>query len=212
MIAPAAMALPLADALPEPAAQLQAALACSAAWHHHLCPRQVLGARLGLAGAAALGLSAPRGDKKLLAIVETDGCFTSGVAAATGLSVHRRTLRVVDYGKIALTMVAVDGWRTGAAVRLVPRPDVRQRAWEYALPGETRRYYAMLHAYQVMPDEALLSIQPVRLAEPLEVLLSRPGVRTNCARCGEEIINERQVVMRGEDLCVACAGGGYYQP
>ena len=41
--------------------------------HSHLCPRQVLGVRMGLAGAAALGPILPVTDKSLLVIAETDG-------------------------------------------------------------------------------------------------------------------------------------------
>ncbi|MEW5956125.1 MAG: FmdE family protein [Chloroflexota bacterium] len=69
----------------------------SAALHHHLCPRQVLGVRIGLAGANALGLDAPRSDKRLLVLMETDGCGANGVSAATGCWVGRRTMRIFDY-------------------------------------------------------------------------------------------------------------------
>jgi len=43
-------------------------LEISAARHNHLCPRQVLGVRIGLAGAQALGLEIPRSDKRLIVI------------------------------------------------------------------------------------------------------------------------------------------------
>ncbi|HZY41747.1 MAG TPA: FmdE family protein, partial [Anaerolineae bacterium] len=66
----------------------------SAAMHQHLCPRQVLGARLGLLAGFELGLTVPQSDKRLLAIVETDGCFADGIAVATGCTVGHRTLRV----------------------------------------------------------------------------------------------------------------------
>lgn len=72
---------------------LQPLLERSASRHSHLCPRQILGARIGLAGAAALVLEAPREDKRLLVILETDGCFADGVEAATGCAVGHRTLR-----------------------------------------------------------------------------------------------------------------------
>jgi len=179
----------------------------SASRHSHLCPRQVLGARMGLAGARALGLEPPVLHKRLLATLETDGCFADGVEAATGCSVGHRTLRVEDYGKIAATFVDV---QQGKAVRVSPQVDIRERAAVYAR-GETRHYFAQLAAYQVMPDAELLSIQEVRLNVPVEELVSRPGVRTQCDQCGEEIINEREVIREGRILCRACAGGAYYQ-
>jgi formylmethanofuran dehydrogenase subunit E len=185
---------------------LQAILETSAARHTHLCPRQVLGARFGLAGRAALGLELPRRDKRLLVILETDGCFTDGIEAATGCTVGHRTLRIEDYGKIAATFVDTE---TEQALRIAPRPDVRQRACDYA-PGEPRRYFAQLQAYQVMSDDALLTIQPVCLNMPIKDILSRAGVRVNCETCGEEIINEREVILNGHVFCRTCALGGYY--
>lgn len=182
-------------------------LGLSAARHSHLCPRQVLGVRTGLAGAAALGLELPRRDKRLLTFVETDGCFADGVEVATGCTVGHRTLRVVDYGKIAAVFVDV---QTEQAVRVTPRLDARQRACCYA-PAERRHYFAQLQAYQIMPEEELLRVEPVRLAMPVQAIVSRP-VRTACARCGEEIINEREVLVDGQPYCLACTYGGYYQP
>ncbi len=187
---------------------LQTILEISAAQHKHLCPRQVLGARIGLAGAAALGLDVPRTDKRLLVFVETDGCFADGVAAATGCTMGHRTLRLADYGKIAATFVDV---KTETAVRLSPQPDIRVKAIQYA-PDEKKHYYAQLLGYQRMPDHELLTIQPVRLSTPIQQIVSRNGVRVNCANCGEEIINEREVMVGERPLCIACAGSAYYAP
>ena len=187
---------------------LQAILEISSAQHKHLCPRQVLGARIGLAGAAALGLAAPRSDKRLLIFVETDGCFADGVAAATGCTMGHRTLRLADYGRIGATFVDV---KTETAVRLSPQLDIRQKACAYA-PDEKKHYYAQLIGYQRMPDAKLLTIQPVRLSVPVAQIVSRAGVRVNCAECGEEIINEREVMREGRPYCAACAGPAYYAP
>jgi len=181
--------------------------ACTA-YHSHLCPRQVLGLRIGLSGAAGLGLQTPREDKRLLAIVESDGCFADGVSIATSCSVGHRTLRVEDFGKVAATFIDV---HTGRALRLAPHLDVRQRAWNYA-PGETRHYFAQLLAYQVMPEGELLSVQEVQLTTPAGALISRPGVRIQCAVCGEEVINEREIRIAGVGVCRACAGQQYYMP
>ena len=187
---------------------LHTILDASAARHTHLCPRQVLGARIGFAGAAALGLEIPRRDKNLLVILETDGCFADGIEAATGCTVGHRTLRIEDYGKIAATFVDT---QTEQALRLAPRLDVRQRDFAYA-PLETRRYFAQLQAYQAMPDDELLTIQTVFLNASIKDIVSRAGVRVNCENCCEEIINEREVILNGQVLCRACAIGGYYSP
>jgi formylmethanofuran dehydrogenase subunit E len=185
---------------------LQEILEISSARHTHLCPRQVLGARIGLAGISALGLDIQRSDKRLIVILETDGCFADGVEAATGCTVGHRTLRIEDYGKIAATFVDT---QTEQAFRIAPQPDVRQQAYAYA-PDESRRYFAQLHAYQTMPDNELLAIHPVFLNASIKEIVSRAGVRVNCETCEEEIINEREVVLNGQVLCRTCALGGYY--
>jgi formylmethanofuran dehydrogenase subunit E len=180
----------------------------SSARHTHLCPRQVLGARIGLAGAAALGISLPLRGKRLLIILETDGCFADGVEAATGAAMGHRTLRLEDYGKIAATFIDV---KTGTAVRVAPQPDIRQKAPQYA-PEEKKHYFAQLIGYQRMPNNELLTFQQVSLSTPVQSLISRAGVRVNCAVCGEEIINEREHIQNDQPLCHACAGPAYYTP
>ena len=99
---------------------------------------------------------------------------------------------------------------TGLSIRLTPHPDVRLRAREYA-PEIKKKYYAQLKGYQVMPETELFTFQDVVLAPALEEIISRPGLRSKCVQCGEEIINERQVIMNGKSLCRTCAGESYYQ-
>jgi formylmethanofuran dehydrogenase subunit E len=179
----------------------------TAARHRHLCPRQVLGARMGLLAGVLLGLDLPQTDKRLLTIVETDGCAADSVAVATNCWVGRRTLRVVDFGKVAATFVDT---QTGRAVRIVPRREARDLAGRYA-PETRNKWEAQLLGYQRMPDDQLLMTTPVSLTISLEKILSRPGVKAICEVCGEEIINEREVILEGTLLCRACAGERYYR-
>src|SRR5512139_1880159 len=151
---------------------LQTLLEISSRGHDHLCPRQILGVRMGLAGIGALCFESNPKHKRLLIICETDGCFADGITAATGCTVGHRTLRVEDYGKVAATFIDT---HTGRAVRIAPAPDVRRRACAYA-PNETRHYFAQMQAYQVMPDDELLSVQDVVLSIPVAGIVSRPGV------------------------------------
>lgn len=179
----------------------------SARDHLRLCPRQILGVRLGLAGMKALGLDSPPDKKQLLVITETDGCFVDGVSASTNCTVGHRTLRVEDYGKVAATFVDV---KTERAIRVAPMLDVRERAYAFA-SGESDHYVAQLRAYQSMPDEEMFAFFEVQLASSVEAILSRPGIRVICSVCGEEIMNEREVQQNGKSLCRGCAGTAYYQ-
>lgn len=201
---------------PDLPAPLATALRAAAARHDHLCPRQVLGARIGLFGGARLGLDLPRADKRLIVIVEADGCFCDGVAAATGCEVGRRTLRVEDYGKIAATFADA---QTGRAIRIRPRLDVRHQVQTHAPEAESR-WHAYVLAYQTMPDDDLLEAERVVLVTPVERLISHARHRAICAECGEEVSNEREIVVDGRALCRSCAAqrgdgpagaGAYYR-
>lgn len=185
---------------------LQELLAKSMSRHSHLCPRQVLGVRMALTGASLLEMDLPRRDKFMIVISETDGCFLDGLEVAAEVTPGHRTLRIKDYGKIAATFVNV---KTGQAVRLAPRANVRQEAYRYA-PNESRHYFAQLLGYQVMPDEVLFSAAWVTLTPSIEAIMSKPGVRTECCACGEEIINEREIVVGGKIFCQSCSGQSYY--
>ena len=155
-----------------------------------------------------MGLDVPQKDKRLLTIVETDGCVIDGLAVATGCRIGRRSMYVYDFGKVAATFVDTN---TGRAVRIVPSAITRKRAKDYA-PEAGSRWESYLLGYQRMPDEELLTIQEVILDVSLAEILSKDGYRVNCEICGEEIINEREVRREGLTLCRSCAGDGYYKP
>lgn len=178
----------------------------TAALHSHLCPRQVLGVRMGMYAGRLLGLQLPQSDKRLFVFVETDGCFTDGVSVATGCCLGHRTMRLVDYGKAAATFVDTS---TERAIRVAPHPLARAAANQYA-PDAPGSWHAQLAAYRVMPDEELLTARSVRLAVSMRAIISRPGLRVNCACCGEEIMNGREVELRDRLLCKPCAGQEMY--
>ncbi len=179
----------------------------SASFHNHLCPRQVLGVRMGLLAGRWLGLNVPQQDKRILTIVETDGCFIDGLAVAAGCHIGRRSMVVYDFGKVAATFVDT---QTGRAVRIVPSAQSRQLAKTYA-PNAESRWHAYLLGYQRIPDEELFTVKKVTLEVSLAEILSKDGYRVNCDICGEEIINEREVRRAGLTLCRPCAGERYYR-
>jgi formylmethanofuran dehydrogenase subunit E len=185
---------------------LQHLLDQTAALHNHLCPRQVLGVRIGMYAAELFALELPQADKRLYAFVETDGCFADGVSVASGCWLGHRTLRLMDYGKVAATFVDT---QTERAVRIWPHPAARQQA-TFCIPNAQSRWYAQLEAYQTMPYAGLVCAAEVHLRFSIQALMSRPGLRQSCEICGEEILNERETIVDGQNLCRSCADGGYY--
>ena len=187
--------------------KLDELLTLSATHHHNICPRQVLGVRAGLLAGFLLDLPLPQSDKRLLTIAETDGCFVDGLSAATGCYVGRRTLRIEDYGKTAATFVDS---LTEQAIRIHPKTSARKRAWDYA-PSAQNTWEAQLIGYQRIPDELLLHWQWVELTVPVKQIIGQVGGRVSCEICGEEIINQREIIREGTILCKPCAGGAYFR-
>ncbi len=195
------------EAVARGVADLAPLLQQSAALHRHLCPRQVLGVRMGLLAGKLLHMELPRRDKRLLVFMETDGCAADGVSVATGCWVGRRTMRILDFGKVAATFYDT---KSQHAVRIHPSPNSRRLARQL-LPKARSRWHAQQEAYQILPDQQLLVAQEVILELNVAALISRPGVRVTCESCGEEIINERQIFQDGRLLCRPCAGEVYYK-
>jgi formylmethanofuran dehydrogenase subunit E len=169
--------------------------------HRMLCPRQVLGVRIALLACRALEVPFPQTEKRTLLLTEMDGCFADGLSVVSGCSLGHRTLRFLDVGKVAATVVDT---RTDCAVRVWPRPDVRVAACAYA-DGETRRWHAQRLGYACMPDEELLCVRSVNVPSELEALRGPWNTRALCARCGEEIFHNRHIVVDGQDICRVCA-------
>lgn len=194
---------------------LEELLSESAQRHRHLCPRQVLGVRIGLRGLRELGLVDQQGcprfrntGKRLLVVAETDGCSADGIAVATDTAVGRRTLRILDYGKVAATLI---DRATNRAVRVHPTASSRALA-QQSVPDAESRWHAYLEAYQQIADDELLEIAAVRLQQSIAEIMSKPDARALCDNCGEEIFNEREVIGNGMLLCRHCAGDRYYSP
>ena len=172
----------------------------SAEQHKHICPRQVLGVRMGLYAGQLLNIDVPDTKKRLYTFVETNGCILDGIVASSGSTVGRRTMYIYDFGKMAATFVDSQSQQ---AVRIVPSPRSRELPLEYA-PEELSRWRAYVYAYQVAPQEELFIAQPVQLTVSLQALISRENARAICERC--------EVHQNGQVLCRACAGQSYYQP
>ena len=184
-------------------------LSMSVRTHGHLCPGQVLGVRMSMLGLREAGIDDPKGKdrKHIIVYVEMDRCATDAVQSVTGCTLGHRTMKFMDYGKMAATYVSL---RTGKAVRVVARDDSRERAKALFL-GVGDKHKAQLEAYKIMTDEDLFTVAEVTVDLKPEDLPGRPLRRVQCASCGEHVQDMRDVVRDGAVLCRACAGHSYYR-
>lgn len=176
--------------------------------HGHLCPGQVLGVRMSMFGLSRIGIKDPKGkDRKgLMVFVEMDRCATDAVQSVTGCSLGHRTMKFMDYGKMAATYVNL---KTGRAVRVIAKEEAREKAKEY-FPDIQDKYKAQLEAYKIMPDEEIFEVMDVRVTIKPEDMPGRPLRRVKCEGCGEYVQDMREVYRDEKALCKPCADGGYY--
>jgi formylmethanofuran dehydrogenase subunit E len=177
----------------------------SSAIHGHHCAGQVLGVRMAMAGCREVDIDEPKGCKKLVVYVEMDRCATDAVQAVTGCSLGKRTLKFLDYGKMAATFVNTE---TQQAVRVLAKDDARALVKVYA-PDAANPREAQKQAYRVMGEETLFSIQSVRIQIPEQEMPGYRGARTQCEECGEGINFHREVRIAGRTLCIPCARGSF---
>jgi len=177
--------------------------------HGHLCPGQVLGVKMSMLGLSKSGIDDPRGKdrKNILVFVEMDRCATDAVQSVTGCSLGHRTMKFMDYGKMAATYLNL---RTGRAVRVIAREASRQKAKEY-FPEFDNKYEAQIEAYKIMSDDELFDVMEVNVKVRPEDMPGRPLGRVQCNSCGEYVQDLREVYRDGKVLCRPCAEAGYYE-
>jgi len=205
--------------------------------HGHLCAGQVLGVRMSMLGLSEIGITDPKGKdrKSIIVFVEMDRCATDAVQSVTGCSLGHRTMKFMDYGKMAATYMNLE---TGKAIRIIARENAREKAKEYFseiesrdeaqrevykiikesrqkakeyFPGIDNKYETQLEAYKIMPDEELFDVVQVNVTVKPEDMPGRPLRRVQCNSCGEHVQDMREVYQDGKVLCTPCAKGGYYQ-
>ncbi len=197
------------DTRDEPHSEFKKLLKESTIAHGHCCPGQVLGVRMAMLGLREIGIEDPKGrkSKDLITCVEIDRCASDAVQSVTGCSLGRRTLKFLDYGKMAATFVNL---KTGTAVRIIAREEARGKAREL-FPDFEDKARAQLEAYKVMANEDLFDVmRNIKVMFSPEDLPGRPLKRVRCSQCGEHVSDGREVYRDGEALCRPCADGGYY--
>nr|WP_320132100.1 formylmethanofuran dehydrogenase subunit E family protein [uncultured Holophaga sp.] len=152
------------------------------------CTGPWLSIRMALLGLRWLGRdpfpTAPRWD--LLLVVESDRCASDALMALTGCRPGRRTMKVLDFGKLAVTFIDLE---TRKACRVSVRPQALEG------PGDPER----------LGDEELFRLAEVEVALAPQDLPGPPLLSCPCAQCGEEVLDGRQAPMGDLLLCQACA-------
>ena len=177
--------------------------------HGHMCAGQLLGARMALLGCKSIDIDDPRGRdrRKLIVWVEIDRCMADAVSACTGARLGKRSLKYVDYGKVAATFLNTENKR---AVRIVAQEGARTLADE-RYPEIAEKSKRQFRAYSEATDEELFKTELVSVELSDFDLPGSPRSRVTCTVCGEGVNDGREVVdVGGDALCRGCYRGTYY--
>lgn len=177
--------------------------------HGHICPGQLLGIRMALLGCRLIEIKDPRGAdrKRVIVWVEIDRCMADAVGAVVGVSLGRRSLKFLDYGKVAASFL---NQQTGKAVRIAALDSSRGLADRLHPEIESKKERQML-AYGELPDSALFKVESVSIELGENDLPGHPRSRITCSRCAEGINDGREVQTGGEVLCRPCFQQAYYK-
>jgi formylmethanofuran dehydrogenase subunit E len=169
----------------------QALLSEAGQFHGDICAGIQIGTRMTMCGLRHIGINNPKGadKKKLMVFVEIDRCATDAIMALTGCRPGKRTMKVRDYGKMAATFINLESRK---AVR-VATAIAKKESGNDLLPD-----------FASVPDETLFSITPVEVPLKPEDMPGKPLRRIPCARCGEIIMDGREIAAPGQTLCKPC--------
>ncbi len=177
--------------------------------HGHMCAGQLLGTRMALLGCRLLEINDPRGadKKKLIVWVEIDRCMTDAISAVTGVRLGKRSLKYVDYGKVAATFVNTEKNRAVRIVALESSRTLADERYSDIADKRTRQF----RTYSEATDDELFKTELVSLELSEFDLPGSPRSRVTCVICEEGINDGREVIdANGDAICRGCQNGTYY--
>jgi len=196
-------------------------LTLTAILHGHFCPFSAIGVKAAVRGVRELDVKS-RGMEEVVAIVETNNCFSDGVQFVTGCSFGNNALIYRDLGKTAFTLAR----RNGGAVRISVRAD---RVMEERSPEATQLFERVVVEHSGteadrerlsvlwkelsfrildLPDEEVFDIKRITVEVPA---YARIFASVRCSVCGENIMEPRARIKDRKSICIPCSGQEYYQ-
>jgi formylmethanofuran dehydrogenase subunit E len=204
------------------AGDLPKLLQISGMLHGHYCPFSALGVKAGARAMKELGIRQTMGMEEVVAIVETNNCFSDGVQIVTGCSFGNNALIYRDYGKTAFTLARRNGQGLRISVRadrvMVERSPEANELWGRVVvqhrgsEEDGKRLSALWKelSFRVLalPDEEVFDVRKVNIDMPS---YARIFASVKCSVCGEDVMEPRARFKQGKPVCLPCSGHEYYQ-
>jgi len=203
------------------AGNLPRLLAISGILHGHFCPFSALGVKAGARAMKDLEATSA-GMEELVAIVETNNCFSDGIQIVTGCTFGNNGLIYRDFGKTAFTLARRSGEGIRVAVRgdrvMEQRSEATTELFEKVIvrregSKQEHKQLSLLWkelSFKVLgiPDPEVFDIWRVTVDVPS---YARIFTSVKCSVCGESVMEPRIRTSGGEPVCLACSGQEYYQ-
>jgi formylmethanofuran dehydrogenase subunit E len=169
-------------------------------FHGEVCGGIIMGTRMAISGMKGVGILDPKGEdrKNLMVFMEIDRCPTDAIIAVTGCHPGKRTLKILDNGKMAATFINL---KTGKAVRVCSR----NRQGNVVKTREMIENEPMKEDFSTLSDDELFTVTEVKVQLKPEDMPGRPHKSVPCALCGERVLDMRDVEIDGKLLCRPCA-------
>jgi formylmethanofuran dehydrogenase subunit E len=194
----------------------------AAQMHGHYCPGLAMGIKAAVYAMNELEAESD-GMEDLLAITETNNCFSDGVQFVTGCTFGNNALIFKDLGKTAFTLTV----RSGNGIRVFSKPESQQVIRD-AFPDYRELYQKVVagqnHDPQLvseykkksqerafgtltLPFESLFDTEQVQVDVPIYARIYDSVI---CSVCGENVMITRTVPIEDQQYtCFHCAGYDY---
>jgi formylmethanofuran dehydrogenase subunit E len=192
--------------------------------HGHHCVGSAMGVIAGHYAMKSLGVKENTGMEHIIAVVETNNCFSDGIQMVTGCSFGNNSLVYRDYGKTAFSLVM----RNGEGIRLSTLPDLGDLLKDNnpetqqlyldivnkrdAKPEEEARMMELnkQHCFKVLdiPAEKIFKIKQVKVMLPGYSRILDSHI---CSSCGEKFMETKGVKKGDQYLCNSCGDVDYGQ-
>ncbi len=192
--------------------------------HGHFCPFVALGVKASVIAVKRMKAFTEGIDEDILAIVETNNCFSDGVQMTTGCTFGNNALIFKDVGKTAMTLALRGGRGVRVAVKAeYPKkmsdviPGAREMFDRFILRRETgtpeemkqfkETWEALSFKQLEIPIEDQFTVQEVSVALPGRAPIFPSVV---CSECGDSFMEPRGRLRNGNPICLPCSGDTYY--
>ena len=192
--------------------------------HGHLCSYSAYGVKAGYIAMRELGLG-NNGMEEIVAIVETNNCFSDGIQLVNGCTFGNNGLTFRDYGKNAVTVAR----RDGTAIRIALDPD-----FDDSIAKKYPKAHSLFEKIVARREEATeeeqkrmmqlfteISFEHLDVPEDERFIIEHKTIKlpayapifssTKCAFCSERVMETRIKEKDGKPACIPCSGDGYYE-